>query len=54
VGVIARVDALLHPQEGPTWLRASVIAAGVLMVSIGIGGTSLQLHHLVEFAAHLC
>ena len=54
LGVIGRVEALLHPQEGPTWLRASVIAAGVLAVFIGIGGSSLQLHHLVEFAAHLC
>ena len=54
LGVIARVEALLHPEEGPTWLRSSAVVAGVLTVSIGLGGSSLQLHHLVEFAAHLC
>jgi Zn-dependent protease with chaperone function len=54
LGVIARVEALLHPQEGSRWLRAGVVAAGVLAVSIVFGGSALQLHHFVEFAAHLC
>ena len=54
LGVIARVEALLHPQESPVWLRSSAVVAGVLAVSFGLGGSSLQLHHFVEFAAHLC
>jgi hypothetical protein len=52
--VIARVEALLHPQEGSRWLRVGVVSAGVLAVSIVVGGSALQLHHFVEFAAHLC
>jgi hypothetical protein len=36
------------------WLRSGAVVAGMLAVSIGFGGSSLQLHHFVEFAAHLC
>jgi Zn-dependent protease with chaperone function len=54
LGVIARVEALLHPTDLPVWLRASAVVAGILAVSIGLGGSSLQLHHFVEFVAHLC
>ena len=54
LGVIARVEALLHPEESPVWLRSCAVVAGVLAVAIGIGGSGLQLHHFVEFAVHLC
>lgn len=53
VGVRARVDALLEddPRRWPPAIALLVVAAISL---VAVGGSSLQLHHLLAFAARVC
>jgi Zn-dependent protease with chaperone function len=53
-GVPARVEALRA--EPPQWHgRAKVgLAAVVAFVVVGLAASTLQLHHLVRFAIHIC
>jgi Zn-dependent protease with chaperone function len=53
-GVPARIEALRA--EPPHWHgRAKVACAAVAgFVVVGLAGSTMQLHHLVQFAIHIC
>lgn len=53
-GVAARVEALMEPPKHAT-LTTAAAAGGLLgAVTLVLIGSTVQLHHLVEFAAHGC
>ena len=52
-GVVERVYELLHPKDSG-WAPAVALLVGVVVAFVSVSGTTLQLHHLVEFAAHVC
>lgn len=52
VGVTARVDALLA--ESPRRRTHAATGAITAALVIGVGASTLQLHHLATFAAHVC
>lgn len=51
-GVTDRVDALL--MDGPHSRAGAATAAITAALVIGVGASTLQLHHLATFAAHVC
>lgn len=53
-GVPARVDALLNPERRRPWLTTPAIVGSYLAMLTTLGAVTLQLHHFVAFAAHLC
>lgn len=53
VGVRARVDALLQDDQRH-WPPAVALLVVVAISLVAIGGSSLQLHHLLAFAAKVC
>lgn len=52
-GVIARVEALAMAPAAPPVLHRTV-AAGTAAALLTVAGSTLQLHHVVAFAAHVC
>jgi Zn-dependent protease with chaperone function len=54
IGVQERVEALLRPRPAATWLTNAALLMSCLAVVIGLGSATVQLHHLVTFADHLC
>ncbi len=48
---VDRVDALLNPRRSPFLVAAGAALAVAAAVAIG---SVVQLHHLVEFVAHIC
>lgn len=54
VGVGARVDALLAPTAVSTRLPEVALAVGVVAMLAVLGTSTVQLHHLVAFASHVC
>lgn len=53
VGVPARVDALLD-DDARRWPPAVALLVVAAIISIAVAGSSLQLHHLLAFAAEVC
>lgn len=53
LAVAERVEELLYPQRA-AWFPAAAVIAGLLASSIVLSGSTLQLHHLVSFGAHVC
>jgi len=54
VGVVARVDALLQPRPVATTLTKIALAGACAAVVVGLASATIQLHHLVTFANHVC
>lgn len=52
-GVVERLDELLNPPP-PSWLPAMAVTAGLAAAFVVLSSSTLQLHHLVEFGAHVC
>lgn len=52
-GVAERLDELLSTPR-PSWLPAMAVTAGVTAAFVVVSSSTLQLHHLVEFGAHVC
>lgn len=52
-GVAARVDALLVEPPSPSAFR-HVVAFGLAGALLAGAGSTMQLHHLVGFASHVC
>lgn len=53
LGVGARVEALLAPSPSPRLSVVAVAVGGGGMLA-GFGSSTVQLHHLVAFASHVC
>lgn len=54
LGVPGRVEALLEdPRERRVWAGLA-LAAGLLALLASLGASSVQLHHLVGYALHVC
>jgi len=51
--VTERLEELLHPPSA-AWLPAATILAGLAASFVVLFGSTLQLHHLVIFGAHVC
>ncbi len=54
LGVPARVDALLMPAPAPPLAPITAAMIAPLAVLAVITGTTLQVHHLLAFASHVC
>ena len=54
VGVVERVDALLQPGPVATTLTKIALVGACAAVVIGLASATIQLHHLVTFASHVC
>lgn len=52
-GVSERVDELLNPGSG-FWFPAAAVTAGLGTLAVVLSSSTVQLHHLVEFGAHVC
>lgn len=52
--VAERVEALLAPPQSRSWIAPLPAAAVLGAVLVALGSGSLQLHHLVAYAAHVC
>ena len=53
-GVPARVDALLNPERQQPWLTTPAVVGAYLAMLITLGASTLQLHHFIAFARHVC
>ena len=53
-GVGARVDALLAPSAVSSRFAHFTGGVGIAATLAVVGGSTVQLHHLVAFAAHVC
>lgn len=53
-GVRARVEALLHDPSRSRPLAEAAAAASVLALAASIVASTMQLHHLVQYALHIC
>ena len=53
-GALARVDAMLRPPAPSRRSTAVWTGAAVIALWASMGGSTLQLHHLVQFIAHVC
>lgn len=51
--VVERVQALLQPGS-VAWLGLAATLTALVAALTALGGSTLQLHHLVEFVAHVC
>ncbi len=53
-GARARVDAMLRPPAASR--RSTAVWSGLAVIALwtSMGGSTLQLHHLVQFIAHVC
>jgi Zn-dependent protease with chaperone function len=54
VGVQARVEALLVPRPLASWLTKSALSVSAIAVFAGLLSATVQLHHLITFADHVC
>jgi Zn-dependent protease with chaperone function len=54
LGVRARVDALLLPAPSPLGAPLTVALFAPLAALGVVGGSTLQVHHLLRFASHVC
>ena len=54
IGVQDRVEALLRPRPVATWLTNTALLLSCLAVVVGLASATVQLHHLVTFAGHIC
>lgn len=54
IGVQDRVEALLRPRPVATWLTNAALLVSCLAVVVGLASATVQLHHLVTFAGHIC
>jgi Zn-dependent protease with chaperone function len=54
IGVQERVEALLRPRPVVTWFTNAALLMSCLAVVVGLGSATLELHHLVTFADHIC
>ena len=54
VGVVDRVDALLRPRPIATRLTKAALLLASAAVIVGLTSATVQLHHLVTFADHVC
>ena len=53
-GVRARVDALLAEPAGPSLTTEAFVAGGGVLVLTAVTSSTVQLHHFLAFAAHVC
>lgn len=53
-GTAARIEALLHPPRRTCTAVAGLVGLGAVLLSISLGGSTVQLHHLIEFVGHVC
>jgi Zn-dependent protease with chaperone function len=53
-GVPQRVDALLNPRPMVTTITKAALVLSSAAVLLGLGSATVQLHHLVTFADHVC
>lgn len=53
-GARARVEAMVRPTQRPATTTGALATAGVAGIAVSLGGSGIQLHHLVEFVAHIC
>jgi beta-lactamase regulating signal transducer with metallopeptidase domain len=53
-GALARVDAMLRPPAPSRRSAAVWTAAALIALWTSMSGSTLQLHHLVQFLAHVC
>jgi Zn-dependent protease with chaperone function len=53
-GALARVDAMLRPPARSRRSTAAWSGAAMIALWTSMGGSTLQLHHLVQFIAHVC
>jgi len=51
--VTARVEELLSPRQ-PSWALAAAVTAALAIAIVELSTSTIQLHHLVAFAAHVC
>jgi len=54
VGVVERVEALLQPRPVATALTKTALLFASAAVVFGLASATVQLHHLVTFADHVC
>ncbi|MGI8663086.1 MAG: M56 family metallopeptidase [Acidimicrobiales bacterium] len=52
--VVARVEALLEPRRTTAWFTAGSAAALATAVVLVLASSTVQLHHFVAYAAHVC
>lgn len=52
--VAERVEALLAPPPSRSWIAPLSAAAVLAVVMVALGSGSLQLHHLLAYATHVC
>jgi len=50
----ARVEAMIDPPQSLDRSTVALAAAGFAAISISLGGSGVQFHHLVEFMGHIC
>jgi hypothetical protein len=53
-GTKARVEAMLQSPNGRPGFTATWVSLGIVGIAISMGGSTLQLHHLVAFLGHVC
>jgi Zn-dependent protease with chaperone function len=51
---VARVQAMLHPGRRRVGSTATLAVMGVAAIATSLGGSTLQLHHVLEFIGHVC
>ena len=54
LGVPERVDAMLAPRRQHGWLTGAAVVSAFSALLVTLAGSTLQLHHFVAFAAHVC
>jgi Zn-dependent protease with chaperone function len=54
LGVPARVEAMLAPTRQHSWLTSAAAASAFTALVITLAGSTVQLHHFIAFAAHVC
>ena len=52
--VVARVDALLRPRSANVATAATWFGVGMTALAVATVSSTVQLHHLVAFALHIC
>ncbi len=54
LGVPGRIGALLAPQRRPGAGTSMLFVTGLIGLAVSIGASTLQLHHVIGFARHVC
>jgi len=54
LGVRARVEALLDRPDTASALHGVALASGLAALGVGVAGSTVQFHHLLIFAGHVC